>query len=73
MEEKISQSTGKGAHILYAAVFEFLGPEERDVAGGSLVFYLFGPQHIALLSRAEPLPTGSVLLKSGHYTFSGEA
>lgn len=59
MEEKISQNTVKGVPILYAAAFEFLSPEEREMAGGNLEFYLFGSQHVALVSRAEPLPSQS--------------
>lgn len=48
------------------------------MAGKHLAFYLFGPQHITLLSRAElaqaqPLPTGSVLPKLVTTPFLGEA
>lgn len=43
MEEKISQNKGQGAHILHAAAFEFLGPEERGVQERALCFTCLAP------------------------------
>lgn len=63
-------NTGKGVHIVYAAVFEALGLEEGETAGRSPVLYLFGKSTLpssqgeSLLStsfgtspaQSEPLP-----------------
>lgn len=73
MAENINQNTGKGLHILYAAVFEVLGLEEGEMAGSRPVFYLFGKSTLPSSQGESLLSTSSLLPKVGHYTFFGEA